>query len=339
MIQEAIRKAVEKNDLTRDEARDAMLAIMNGEASDAQIAGFLVAMRIKGETVGEIASFAEVMRGKATRIEAGTADVLDTCGTGGDSAGTFNISTISAFVAAGAGIAVAKHGNRSVSSKCGSADVLREVGVNIDIPPERVSECLQTTGIAFLFAPKLHASMKYAIGPRRELGIRTFFNILGPMTNPALARRQLLGVYSEELVATVAGVLSELGCVRGFVVHGSDGLDEITTTGPTTVAEIRNGAFAVMTVKPGDFGIASARPEDIRVSDIEGNTAVFRDVLAGKKSPARDIVLLNAGFAICAGGKAETPGEGIERARDSIDSGSALAKFESMRNFTNLPVD
>ncbi|MBT4484931.1 MAG: anthranilate phosphoribosyltransferase, partial [Candidatus Latescibacteria bacterium] len=216
MIKEAIKKAVEGIDLTGEEAARVMETIMTGEATDAQIGGFLLAMRLKGETVDEIVSFTRIMREKATRIDAGSLDVLDTCGTGGDGAGTFNISTISAFVAAGAGITVAKHGNRSVSSKCGSADVLRELGVNIDIPPDRISGCLKEVGIAFLFAPKLHASMKYAIGPRRELGVRSFFNILGPMTNPAGANRQLLGVYSEKLVETVANVLAGLGCKRAF---------------------------------------------------------------------------------------------------------------------------
>jgi len=330
-----LKKAIDRTDLTREEARDAMETIMNGEATDAQIAGFLVAMRLKGETVEEIASFASVMREKATRIEAATPDVLDTCGTGGDGSGTFNISTISAFVAAGAGVTVAKHGNRSVSSKCGSADVLRELGVNIDIPPERVSECLQSVGIAFLFAPKLHASMKYAIGPRRELGIRTFFNILGPMTNPAGARRQLLGVYSDELVSTVAGVLADLGCVRGFVAHGLDGLDEITTADATMIAEVRDGLYTVETVRPEDYGIERVSGGDLRIADIEGNMAVFMKVLGGGKGPARDIVLLNSGYAICAGGAAETPGDGIDRARTSIDSGAAMAKFEALKEFTN----
>lgn len=334
MIQEAIRKAVEGTDLSRAEARSAMESIMNGEATDAQIAGFLVAMRRKGETIGEIAAFTGVMREKATRIEAGKPDVLDTCGTGGDGAGTFNISTISAFVAAGAGITVAKHGNRSVSSKCGSADVLRELGVNIDIEPERISRCLQTVGIAFLFAPKLHASMKYAIGPRRELGIRTFFNILGPMTNPAGARRQLMGVYSGDLVETVAGVLADLGCVRGFVVHGRDGLDEISTTDITDVAEIVDGAVTMKTVDPDDFGIERAAPGDLSVESVEENAGVFSFVLSGEHCPARDIVLLNSAFAIFAGGAAESPEDGFRLAEQSIDSGAAMNKFEALKQFT-----
>ena len=335
MEKEAIRKAVEGIDLSREEARMVMESIMTGDATDAQIGGFLVAMRLKGETVEEIASFTEVMREKATKIDAGTSKILDTCGTGGDGANTFNISTISAFVAAGAGITVAKHGNRSVSSKCGSADVLADLGINIDLPPDKVSGCLKKVGIAFLFAPKLHASMKYAIGPRRELGMRTFFNILGPMTNPAGAKRQLMGVYSAELVETVAGVLADLGSERAFVVHGHDGLDEITTTDLTTVAEVKDGLVKVTTIDPGSFGLKKARPDDLKVDTVAENTAIFKAVLGGEYGPKRDIVLLNSAFAICAGGMADTPEEGMERAGESIDSGAALAKFEALKGYTN----
>jgi len=335
MIARAIQTVVEGAHLTGVEARAVMEIIMNGEATDAQIGAFLIAMRMKGETVEEITSFVRVMREKATRIHAGTADVLDTCGTGGDGAQTFNISTVAAFVAAGAGIVVAKHGNRSVSSKCGSADVLKELGVNIDIPPEKVSDCLQQVGIAFLFAPKLHASMKYAIGPRRELGLRTFFNILGPMTNPAGANRQLIGVYSPELVEKVAGVLAMLGSKRAFVVHGGDGLDEITTTSATTVAEIREGTVNIFEFNPGDLGIEQAAPETLTGGDTEENAAFFRAVLCGEKGPKRDIVLVNSAFAICAGGKAETPYEGLKLAVESIDSGAALKKYDGLKEFTN----
>ncbi|MFC1606801.1 anthranilate phosphoribosyltransferase [Candidatus Latescibacterota bacterium] len=334
MIGEAIQKVVDGIDLSGEEARQVMDIIMSGEATQAQIGGFLVAMRLKGETVEEIASFTGVMREKATRIDAGVPDVLDTCGTGGDSSHTFNISTVSAFVAAGAGITVAKHGNRSVSSKCGSADVLRELGINIEIPPEKVSGGLQEVGISFLFAPMLHASMKHAIGPRRELGIRTFFNILGPMTNPAGANRQLLGVYSPDLVETMAGVLAELGSVRAFVVHG-DGLDEITTLGETTVAEVRDGTVCVTTVSPEDLDIDRAGPDDLVGGDAAENAAIFTSILTGEKGPKRDIVLLNAAFAVCAGGGADTPQDGLEKAREAIDSGSAMAKFEALREYTN----
>ena len=336
MIKEALQKVIEGHDLSSDEARSVMETIMNGEASDAQIGGFLVAMRLKGETVREIASFTRVMREKATRIDAGAkTDVLDTCGTGGDGAHTFNISTVTAFVAAGAGITVAKHGNRSVSSECGSADVLKELGINIDITPDKVSECLRKVGISFLFAPKLHASMKHAIGPRRELGIRTFFNILGPMTNPAGANRQLIGVYSAGLVEKIAGVLSELGSARAFVVHGGDGLDEVTTTRETLVAEVKNGLVMVSTFNPGDMGIERAFPQNLAGGDASENAALFTSVLSGEKGPKRDIVLVNSAFAICAGGRAETPKDGIELARNSIDSGAAMAKFEALRECTN----
>ena len=336
MIREAIQKAIDGNNLSKDEARFVMEIIMNGEATDAQIGGFLVAMRLKGETVEEIASFTRVMREKATHIDAGTtADVLDTCGTGGDGAHTFNISTITAFVAAGAGITVAKHGNRSVSSQCGSADVLKELGINLDITPEKISECLQNVGIAFLFAPKLHASMKYAIGPRRELGIRTFFNILGPMTNPAGANRQIIGVYSADLVEKIAGVLAELGSLRAFVVHGGDGLDEVTTTRETIIAEVRNSLVMVSTFNPGDMGIERAFPQSLAGGNASENAAIFKAVLSGEKGPKRDIVLVNSAFAICAGGGAETPEEGIEIARKSIESGAAMAKYEALRECTN----
>ena len=332
---ESIKKVVEGFNLTREEAREVMEIIMSGEATDAQIGGFLIAMRLKGETVEEIASFTRVMREKATHIEAGTADVLDTCGTGGDGAHTFNISTVTAFVAAGAGITVAKHGNRSVSSQCGSADVIRELGINIDIPPEKVSECLKKTGIAFLFAPKLHASMKYAIEPRRELGIRTFFNILGPMTNPAGAKRQLIGVYSEELVETVAGVLADLGSVRAFVVHGNDGLDEITTTSETFVAEVNNGKVSTYTVSPEDFHINKSSPGDLLGGDTTENAAIFKSILSDETGPKRDIVLLNSAFAICAGGGADTPQEGFEVAEKSIDSGAAMDKYNALKELSN----
>ena len=333
-MQDAVKKAVEGCDLTREEAQAAMQVIMNGEATEAQIGGFLIVMRLKGETVEEIASFARVMREKATRIDAGGADVLDTCGTGGDGSHTFNISTVSAFVAAGAGITVAKHGNRSVSSTCGSADVIRELGINIDIPPEKVSECLQKAGVAFLFAPNLHASMKFAIGPRRELGVRTFFNILGPMTNPAGARRQLMGVYGADLVETVAGVLADLGSERAFVVHGDDGLDEITTVTGTHVAEIRDGVVRSYTVRPEDFGIPQASPGDLTGGDAEKNARIFMSVLAGEKGPARDIVVLNSAFAVCAGGMAETPREGVDIAIHSIDSGAAMKKYETLKEMS-----
>jgi len=334
-LRDILQKVVEGIDLTGEEARAAMDTIMSGQATGAQIGGFLVAMRVKGETVGEIAAFAEVMREKATRIDAGTDHVLDVVGTGGDSTGTFNISTVAAFVAAGAGIVVAKHGNRSVSSMCGSADLMREIGINIDLPPDQVSTCLKQAGIAFLFAPNLHLSMKHAIGPRRELGIRTFFNILGPLTNPAMARRLLLGVYSEALVETIAGVLANMGCEHAFVVHGRDGLDEITTTGETLVAEVRQGEVSVNVITPGEYGIPLAEPADLKGGDAAENRVIFDAVLSGERGPKRDIVILNAGYAIFAGGKAGTPGEGIRIAENSIDSGAAMEKYQALKECSN----
>lgn len=335
MIQDAIRKVLESRNLTREEAVAAMECIMGGGATDAQIGGFLVAMRLKGETVEEIASFARVMRDKAVHIDSGGTEVLDTCGTGGDGAHTFNISTVAAFVAAGAGIRVAKHGNRSVSSKCGSADVLAALGIRIDLPPERVSACVREVGIGFLFAPLLHSSMKYAIGPRRELGVRTFFNLLGPLTNPAGARRQLMGVYGADLVPKVAGVLADLGSERAFVVHGSDGLDEITTTGETLVAEVNAGTVRTFTIVPEEFGLPRADSADLTGGDAAENAALFTAVLTGERGPRRDIVLLNSAFAVCAGGLADTPAEGLRLAALSIDSGAALDKFHRLKEYTS----
>ena len=334
-LSEAIALLANRNDLTREQTADAMSQIMSGSATNAQIAGFLIGLKTKGETVEEVAGAADVMREKATKIRTKHPVVVDTCGTGGDGTGTFNISTVSAFVAAGAGVKVAKHGNRSVSSNCGSADVIRELGINIDIPPEKVSECLQEAGIAFLFAPMLHASMKYAIGPRRELGVRTFFNILGPMTNPAGAKRQLMGVYSRDLVEKVAGVLADLGSERAFVAHGSDGLDEITTTGETFIAEVNDGSVSTYTITPEDFDIPVAKPEALLGGDTAENAGIFKSILSGQTGPHRDIVLLNAAFAICAGGKADTPADGLKLAGTSIDTGSAMAKYETVRELTN----
>jgi anthranilate phosphoribosyltransferase len=331
MLPDVLKKVVEGVDLTCAEAESAMYTIMSGEATDAQIGGFLAAMRMKGETVEEITAFARVMREKSSHIESNSNDVLDVVGTGGDSTGTFNISTTAAFVAAGAGVTVAKHGNRSVSSKCGSADVIRELGIDLDLPPERVSECLKKAGVSFLFAPKLHLSMKYAIGPRRELGIRTFFNVLGPLTNPAGARRIVLGVYSEELVETIAGVLANLGCDHGYVVHGRDGLDEITTASETMIAEVFGSTVTITVITPEQYGFRRAEPSDLKGGGAPENRDIFMAVLSGEKGPKRDIVLLNAGYAICAGGRAKTPDEGIELAIRSIDSGAAMERYNMLR--------
>ena len=335
MIRDAIAKLVAAQDLSRDEAVAAMTAIMSGDATDAQIAAFTVALRLKGETVDEIAGCAAVMREKAVRIHAPSPDVLDTCGTGGDATGTFNISTAVALVAAGAGCCVAKHGNRSVSSASGSADVLRELGVNIEAGVPVVERALREAGIGFLFAPALHGAMKYAIGPRREMGIRTVFNILGPLTNPARARRQLLGVFDPGLLETMARVLASLGSVRCLIVHGDDGLDELTTTTTSHVCELHDGQLRSYTVSPGELGLPAARLDDLRVASPAESAAVVRDVLAGTSGPARDIVALNAGAALVAAGKAADLAAGIGLARETLDSGAAAAALRKLVDVTN----
>jgi len=335
MIKEAIGKVIKRNDLSREEAVLTMENIMNGEATDAQIGAFLAAMRMKGETVEEISSFAKVMREKSKKIDTEFNNLIDTCGTGGDGTGTFNISTISAFVAAGAGVKVAKHGNRSVSSLCGSADVLKNLGIKIEMEPQKVSDCIKDIGIGFIFAPGYHSSMKFAIGPRRELGVRTFFNILGPLTNPASAKRQLIGVYEKDLVEKIAYVLADLGAERAFVVHGDDGLDEITTTTETDIAEVNNGKVYLNKIHPKDLGLPLSNIKDLTVASIEESVYVFKSVIGGEPGPKRDVVLINSAYAIYCGGVASTPSEGYLMAKDSIDSGIAMKKYISLREFSN----
>jgi anthranilate phosphoribosyltransferase len=335
MIKQAIGMVVVGENLTLDEMEQTMTAIMGGEATPAQIASFITALRIKGETIEEVGAAAKVMRAVATRIDARADRVLDTCGTGGDDAGTFNISTTAALVAAGASVTVAKHGNRSVSSKSGSADVLEALGVNLDVPPEIVEEAVNDVGIGFLFAPKMHPAMKYAIGPRKEIGIRTVFNMLGPLTNPAGANCQLLGVYSPLLVETFAGVLKELGCSHAMIVHGADGMDEITLTGETRVAELKEGAITAYNLSPMQFGLEACSAEDLSGGDPEQNAEITKAILAGEGGPRRDITLLNAGAAIYVAGAAETIEAGIGRAAESIDSGSAAAKLQALIDITN----
>ena len=335
MIREAISKLIDGRHLTQAEAAGVMEGIMSGESTPAQIGAFLIALRIKGETVDEIAGCAEAMRGKATRIKTRHPSVVDTCGTGGDNSSTFNISTTAAFVLAGAGLCVAKHGNRAMSSRCGSADVLKALGVNLDLTPEQVGRCLDEGGIGFLFAPMLHTAMKHAVGPRREIGTRTVFNVLGPLTNPAGARRQLIGVYSPNLTDTLAEVLLRLGSERALVVHGSDGLDEITTTGETKVSELQDGTVHTYPIQPEDFGLKRASLQDLKGGDEETNAKILTDVLKGADGPKRDAVLLNAAAGITAGGSAPDIGEGISIARDSIDSGRALKKLEGLREMSN----
>ena len=335
MIREVIQKLIAGKDLGREEARAVMDQIMSGGATDAQIGAFLIALRIKGETVDEIAGCAQGMREKATPIKTSRRGLIDTCGTGGDGSGTFNISTTVAFVACGAGLAVAKHGNRSISSQCGSADVLGELGVNIEAPPEKVGECIDEVGIGFLFAIYLHGAMKHAIGPRKELATRTVFNALGPLTNPAGAKRQLIGVYASDLTDKVAGVLNELGSERALVVHGSDGLDEITLTGPTRVSELNGGQISTREISPGDFGLETVAAEALAGGDAAHNAQILREVLDGKQGPQRDVVLLNAAAAIAAGGLAEDMAAGIAIARESIDSGKARQALDRLVEVSN----
>jgi anthranilate phosphoribosyltransferase len=327
VIREAIAKVVEGEDLTASEAADVMRQVMSGEATPAQIGAYLTALRMKGETVDEIAGSARVMREMATHIRVDDPLVVDTCGTGGDRSGTFNISTTAAFVVAGGGITVAKHGNRAVSGKAGSADVLMALGVNVELPPERVETCVNEIGIGFLFAPLFHGAMKHAIGPRREIGVRTLFNILGPLTNPASAGVQVLGVYAEALTDRLARVLVALGSTHCFVVHGSDGLDEITTTGPSRVAEGRNGIVEAYALDPADLGLARAKPADLAGGDAAENARITRAVLDGERGPKREIVLLNAAPAFVAAGKAPSLKAGIAKAAEAIDSGAAAEKL------------
>lgn len=334
MIKEAIKMLIEGISLSEAEMIEAMRDIMEGRATDAQIASFLTALRIKGETVDEITGAAKVMREKVARINAPD-DTVDTCGTGGDLAHTFNISTTTAIVVASAGVPVAKHGNRSVSSRSGSADVLEALGVKIDLEPEKVERCLQETGFGFMFAPIFHPAMKYAIGPRRELGIRTIFNILGPLTNPAGAKNQVLGVFSDELTETMARVLGNLGANHVFVVHGEDGLDEITNTGRTKVSELRDRKVETYFLEPKDFGLSIGKGEDLLGGSAEENAKIMIDILKGEKGHKRDIVIMNSAIALMAGNKTEDIREAVEEVTSVIDSGMAMEKLEEIKEVTN----
>ena len=335
MIKEAIEKAVQKIDVPEAEMMAAMDEIMEGIATTAQIAALITALRMKGETVEEVTGAARIMRQKATRINACSSTIVDTCGTGGDKLNTFNISTTAAFVAAAAGLTVAKHGNRAVSSGCGSADVLEALGVNISADQDIVEECVQQIGIGFLFAPKLHGAMKYAIGPRREIGIRTIFNMLGPLTNPAGATAQLLGVYDKKLTEMFADVLKNMGTKRAFVVHGLDGLDEVTITGETRVAELKDGLVRTYNINPLDYFGRIDTLDSIRGGDPVVNAQIVKDVLSGKNGACRNVVLINAALAIIAGEKADNIKKGIEVAADCIDSGAAIKKLQSLIELSN----
>jgi len=331
--------------LSRDQARAVMSEVLAGKCTDAQIAALLVGLHMKGETVEEIVGFAEAIRAAATPLAvsgnsmidvSGTERdaLVDTCGTGGDASGTFNISTATALVAAGAGVRVAKHGNRSVTSKCGSADVMEALGVNITLAPAKTAECLQQVGIAFLFAPAMHSAMKYVQPARRELRLRTVFNLLGPLTNPAHASAQVVGVYSDDLVEKLAEALSMLGVRRALVVHGADGLDEISISGPTRVAEVRDAQVHTYEIVPEEFGLERAPIEAISGGDAQENAEIIRQVLSGKKSARRDVVLLNAAATLVAAGRANHLTEAMPLAVKSIDSGAAAAKLKALVEFT-----
>jgi anthranilate phosphoribosyltransferase len=332
-----LESVAERRSLSAEQARAAMLVILGGEASQPQLAAFLMAMRMKGETVEELVGFARAMREMAAPVEHAMVGetVLDTCGTGGDGAGTFNISTIAAFVVAGAGARVAKHGNRSISNRGGgSADLLESMGIDIALSPERSALAIRQVGIGFLFAPHVHTAMKHANPVRVDLKMRTFFNLLGPLTNPAGASAQLAGVPSERAGELISGALAALGLERGFVVHGCDGLDEITTTGETLVFEIRHGKVERRTLEPEDFAIRRARAEDLKGGDKARNLEIANAVLAGERGPARDIVLVNASAALVAAGKVDTFLEGMAIGTVSIDSGAARAKVAELARFT-----
>ncbi len=330
MIKDAIAQLINRQALSRSEAAAAMTDIMSGNATEAQIGAFITGLRLTGETPETIAGCAEVMRANATPIKCNDPQAVDIVGTGGDCANTFNISTTAAFVIAGAGVTVAKHGSYGVSSKCGSANVLSELGVNLQYSPAQMEACLAEIGIAFLFAPGLHPAMKHVVGPRRELGIWSIFNILGPLCNPAGVKNGIMGVFSPTLVPIVSDACAQLGMNHQFIVHGNDGLDEFTTTTTTMVTEIRQGKVETYEVQPAGLGLPMAGTADLVGGDPAENAAITRAILNGEKGPKRDIVLLNAAFAIMAGGQADNPKEGLVRAAESIDSGAAIAKLEAL---------
>ncbi|MDE0355221.1 MAG: anthranilate phosphoribosyltransferase [Deltaproteobacteria bacterium] len=334
-IQQAIAQLVAGTNLTEQEMVEVMNQVMTGEATPIQVGAFLTALRIQGETVEEVTGAARVMREKASHVDAGEGCVLDTCGTGGDGKNTFNISTTVAFVVAAAGITVAKHGNRAVSSGSGSADVLGALGVKIDVPKETVERCLREVRLGFLFAPALHGAMKYAAAPRREVGIRTIFNLLGPLTNPANASHQLLGIYDGTLIETVAQVLGNLGSRRAMVVHGEEGLDEISLGGPTAVADWRDGAVHRYTLDPEEFGFEKCPADRLTAADPAECAAIVTAVLKGEPGPARDVVLLNSGAALCVSERVATIADGIDLARERLDSGAALETLQHLVEVTN----
>ena len=334
-MQQAIKAVIERRDLTREEMTAVMQLIMTGEATPSQIGGFLVGLRMKGETVDEITAAATVMRELATKVETASDHLVDTCGTGGDSSGSFNISTASAIVAAAAGAHVAKHGNRSVSSKSGSADVLEAAGVNLDVAPEQVGHCIDNVGVGFLFAQKHHSAMKHAIGPRREMAVRTIFNVLGPLTNPASAPNQVLGVFDKDLVEPLAHVLKQLGSRHVMVVHADDGMDEISISAPTTIAELKDGEVSNYCIEPREFGMQTADNSKIRVDGVEQSLAMIRSVFDNQPGAALDIVCLNAGAAIYVSGLADSHQQGIDLAQQAIADGKASKVLQNLVTQTN----
>jgi anthranilate phosphoribosyltransferase len=334
VIQEALARLLDGHDLSREEAHAVMGSIMSGEATSAQIAGFLIALRAKGETADEIAGCAEAMREHALPVRPRREDLVDTAGTGGDGARTINISTAAALVAAAAGAGVAKHGNRAVSSACGSADVLEALGFDLDLPAERVARSIDELGFGFLFAPTHHPAMRHAAPVRSELAARTVFNVLGPLTNPAGARAQVVGVYAPELVRTIADVLAQLGASRAFVVHGAGGIDELSPAGPNFVCEVVNGDVRPRNIDPLEFGLPRCDPAELRGGSPEENAAAIRAVFAGEDGGRRDAILLNAAGAIAAGGHADDLREGLELARVAVDSGAAAARLDELVAFT-----
>lgn len=330
MIEQAIKRAVDGRHLGRDEMHEVFSHVMDGRASDVQKSALLVALRMKGETPDEIAGAALAMRERVTPIDADRTNLVDTCGTGGDGRGTFNVSTIAALVAAGAGANVAKHGNRAVSSSCGSADLLAALGVQIDLDARRMSDVLRRAGIAFLFAPKLHPAMSAVAGVRRELGVRTIFNVLGPLTNPAFARRQVLGVYAERLVETVARVLAALGAEHALVVHSRDGLDEISVSAPTRVCEVRDGEVDSYELTPEQIGVSTHPLSELAGGDAKQNALIAREILNGADGARHDVVVANAGAALYVAGLAVNIRDGVELARESLAGGAALRKLEEL---------
>jgi len=334
-MQQAIKAVTEKRDLSAEEMNATMRLIMTGEATPAQVGGFLIGLRMKGETIDEIAAAAGVMRELASKVEVDKNHLVDTCGTGGDASGSFNISTASAIVVAAAGGKVAKHGNRSISSKSGSADVLETAGVNLEISPKQVAECVNEIGVGFMFAPPHHSAMKHAIGPRREMAVRTIFNVLGPLTNPASAPNQVLGVFSKDLVEPLAQVLKQLGSEHVLVVHAEDGLDEISIASPTFVAELNNGEVKTYTIQPEDFGMSRADIEQIRATDSAHSLEIIKTVFNNTDGPAKDIVCLNAGAAIYAAGLTTSLADGVKKAQDVIASGSVNEKLQQLITKTN----